>query len=93
MNRVGEAGKGESIWLGWFLYTTLLAFAPLADIRREGRARFDVAASRRLRLRDRWSAKDGTATGIGADTSMTARRSARPAISNAESIRSRSRGA
>ncbi|HEY9158725.1 GH36-type glycosyl hydrolase domain-containing protein [Candidatus Binatus sp.] len=35
MNRVGEAGKGESIWLGWFLYTTLLAFAPLADIRRE----------------------------------------------------------
>ena len=35
MNRVGEAGKGESIWLGWFLYTTLQAFAPLADIRRE----------------------------------------------------------
>src|SRR5208282_4939156 len=35
MNRVGEAGKGESTWLGWFLYTTLLAFAPLADIRRE----------------------------------------------------------
>ncbi len=36
MNRVGEAGKGESIWLGWFLYTTLMAFAPLADIRGEG---------------------------------------------------------
>jgi cyclic beta-1,2-glucan synthetase len=35
MNRVGEAGKGESIWLGWFLYTTLMAFAPLADIRRD----------------------------------------------------------
>jgi len=33
MNRVGEAGKGESIWLGWFLLTTLQAFAPLADIR------------------------------------------------------------
>ena len=33
MNRVGEAGKGESIWLGWFLYTTLQAFAPLADSR------------------------------------------------------------
>ena len=33
MNRVGEAGQGESIWLGWFLYTTLQAFAPLADIR------------------------------------------------------------
>jgi cyclic beta-1,2-glucan synthetase len=35
MNRVGEAGKGESIWLGWFLYTTLMAFAPLAHIRGE----------------------------------------------------------
>ncbi len=35
MNRVGEAGKGESIWLGWFLYTTLKAFAPLAEIRRD----------------------------------------------------------
>ncbi len=35
MNRVGEAGKGESIWLGWFLYTTLQAFAPLAEIRRD----------------------------------------------------------
>jgi cyclic beta-1,2-glucan synthetase len=35
MNRVGEQGKGESIWLGWFLYTALMAFSPLADIRRE----------------------------------------------------------
>ena len=35
MNRVGEAGKGESIWLGWFLYTTLQAFGPLADTRAE----------------------------------------------------------
>lgn len=30
MNRVGEAGKGESVWLGWFLYTTLLTFSDLA---------------------------------------------------------------
>ena len=35
MNRVGEEGKGESIWLGWFLCATIQAFAPLADIRRE----------------------------------------------------------
>ena len=33
MNRVGEAGKGESVWLGWFLLTTLKAFAPIADER------------------------------------------------------------
>ena len=39
MNRVGAAGRGESVWLGWFLHATLTAFAPLADGRGEaGRA-------------------------------------------------------
>ncbi len=33
MNRVGAAGRGESVWLGWFLHATLLKFAPLADQR------------------------------------------------------------
>jgi cyclic beta-1,2-glucan synthetase len=31
MNRVGHEGRGESVWLGWFLYTVLAAFAPIAD--------------------------------------------------------------
>ena len=35
MNRVGELGRGESVWLGWFLYATLTAFAPLAEARGE----------------------------------------------------------
>ena len=35
MNRVGEHGKGESVWLGWFLHATLTAFAPLAKARGE----------------------------------------------------------
>ena len=35
LNRVGVEGKGESIWLGWFLHAALSAFAPLADRRRE----------------------------------------------------------
>ena len=35
MNRVGERGEGESVWLGWLLYSTLTAFAPLADARGE----------------------------------------------------------
>jgi cyclic beta-1,2-glucan synthetase len=35
MNRVGEAGKGESVWLGWFLHAALSAFAPLAEARGE----------------------------------------------------------
>jgi cyclic beta-1,2-glucan synthetase len=35
MNRVGEHGKGESVWLGWILYAALLQFAPLAAARNE----------------------------------------------------------
>jgi cellobiose phosphorylase len=31
MNRVGVDGRGESIWLGWFLYATLKRFAPLVE--------------------------------------------------------------
>ena len=33
MNRVGQDGEGESVWLGWFLHATLSAFAPLAAAR------------------------------------------------------------
>jgi cyclic beta-1,2-glucan synthetase len=33
LNRVGELGRGESVWLGWLLYAALDAFAPLADAR------------------------------------------------------------
>jgi cyclic beta-1,2-glucan synthetase len=35
MNRVGEMGRGESVWLGWFLHATLVAFAALARARDE----------------------------------------------------------
>ena len=35
LNLVGAGGKGESVWLGWFLYTNLLAFAKLAESRGE----------------------------------------------------------
>jgi cyclic beta-1,2-glucan synthetase len=30
MNFVGAGGKGESVWVGWFLYANLVAFATLA---------------------------------------------------------------
>ncbi|MGA2188128.1 MAG: hypothetical protein ABSH33_06325 [Steroidobacteraceae bacterium] len=33
MNRVGAAGRGESVWLGWFLHATLLKFAAVSDQR------------------------------------------------------------
>jgi cyclic beta-1,2-glucan synthetase len=31
MNRVGNQGKGESVWLAWFLISTLSEFATIAD--------------------------------------------------------------
>ncbi|MHB8745230.1 MAG: GH36-type glycosyl hydrolase domain-containing protein [Gammaproteobacteria bacterium] len=33
MNRVGHAGKGESVWLGWFLHATLTQFSTVAQTR------------------------------------------------------------
>jgi len=43
MNRVGHEGRGESVWLGWFLCSVVAGFAPLA------RARGDIARA------DRWT--------------------------------------
>ena len=40
MNRVGNKGKGESIWVGWFLHNTLKWFTPFCEERAdEARAR------------------------------------------------------
>ncbi|MFN7223241.1 MAG: GH36-type glycosyl hydrolase domain-containing protein [Paracoccaceae bacterium] len=46
MNRVGEAGMGTSVWLGWLLIATINAMAPLAQ------TRDPVRASRWLRHAD-----------------------------------------
>ncbi|MBV0891977.1 protein ndvB [Paracoccus sp. Z118] len=46
MNRVGEEGRGESVWLGWFLCATIDAFAPLARARGDD-ARADAWAAHR----------------------------------------------
>ncbi len=35
MNRVGVGGRGESIWLAWFLHSALSGFVPLAERRVE----------------------------------------------------------
>jgi cyclic beta-1,2-glucan synthetase len=35
MNRVGHEGRGESVWLGWFLLANLKEFAGIADSRAE----------------------------------------------------------
>jgi cyclic beta-1,2-glucan synthetase len=35
LNRVGKAGRGESTWLGFFLYSVLVSFAPICEARGE----------------------------------------------------------
>jgi cyclic beta-1,2-glucan synthetase len=45
MNRVGIGGKGESVWLGWFIYTALQRFIPICE------KRGDVAMAGRYRQR------------------------------------------
>ena len=58
MNRVGEHGKGESVWLGWFLHATLTAFAPLAaargEVARAARWRAHAAALLNALEQDGW---------------------------------------
>jgi cyclic beta-1,2-glucan synthetase len=78
MNRVGKDGKGESIWLGWFLHATISAFAPIANDRgEEARAmnwQRHAAALRESLEREGWDGEwyrrgyfdDGTALGSAA---------------------------
>lgn len=51
MNRVGRAGRGESVWLGFFLYAVLGDFLPLCR-RRGDRGRAARYRAYRRRLRD-----------------------------------------
>ena len=46
MNRVGQDGKGESVWLGWFLHTILWEFAKIADSAGRAQARGNMAPAR-----------------------------------------------
>jgi cyclic beta-1,2-glucan glucanotransferase len=58
MNRVGHEGKGESVWLGWFLHTLLWEFARLADARGERQRaevwRLHVSALKASLEREAW---------------------------------------
>jgi cyclic beta-1,2-glucan synthetase len=79
MNRVGHEGRGESVWLGWFLHTVLAAFAPIAESRgqrpRAERWRAHMKSLRRAVERDGWDGDwyrraffdDGTPLGSAAN--------------------------
>ncbi len=79
MNRVGEGGQGESVWLGWFLHAALQAFAPLAeargDLARASAWRAHAAGLQASLEREAWDGgwylraffDDGTLLGSAAD--------------------------
>ena len=79
MNRVGAAGNGESVWLGWFLHTVLWEFARLADARGERQRaetwRLHVSALKASLEREGWDGEwyrrayfdDGTPLGSAAN--------------------------
>ncbi|MFZ3215574.1 MAG: glucoamylase family protein [Candidatus Acidiferrales bacterium] len=58
MNRVGQDGQGESVWLGWFLHTVLWEFAKIADARGERERaetwRLHVSSLKAALERDGW---------------------------------------
>lgn len=58
MNRVGQGGKGESVWLGWFLHTILWEFSKIADARGECKRaetwRLHVSALKAALEREAW---------------------------------------
>ncbi len=80
MNRVGSAGKGESVWLGWFLHTILWEFARVADVRGEHQRaemwRLHVSALKASLEREAWDGEwyrrayfdDGTPLGSAMNT-------------------------
>jgi cyclic beta-1,2-glucan synthetase len=80
MNRVGQDGKGESVWLGWFLHTILWEFAKIADARGEGKRaevwRLHVSALKAALEREGWDGDwyrrayfdDGTPLGSAQNT-------------------------
>ncbi|HET6822862.1 MAG TPA: glucoamylase family protein, partial [Anaerolineales bacterium] len=46
MSRVGHHGKGESIWLGWFLSSTLSNFAEICELRGDAKRASEYRAQR-----------------------------------------------
>ena len=57
MNRVGEEGKGESVWLAWFLCDVLERFAKICDHRGDS----EIAKNYRFRSKEYATAIEQTA--------------------------------
>jgi cyclic beta-1,2-glucan synthetase len=91
MNRVGREGRGESVWLAWFLISTLRKFAALVE-QRDERVLAVTWKRRRSFMSRRWRRTAGMARGTAARTSMMARRSGAARVMSAALMRSRRAG-
>ncbi len=84
MNRIGIRGKGESIWLGWFLSSTLTNFAEICNLMDDHNAWMNFV--RRLALSTkRLRRTAGMENGTCAPTMMIHRRLDPPQTMNARS--------
>jgi cellobiose phosphorylase len=93
MNLVGMQGKGESVWLGFFLCEVLRQFAELAQARMATHRFAELLPGERADGCARTSSSTaGMASGTAAPGSTMAPRSVRPSNANAGSIRSRRAG-
>jgi cellobiose phosphorylase len=106
MNRVGWKGKGESVWLGWFLCTVLEGFEPLLSepavavsepgaVMTGSEAQFEQRRATyavHLEKLRKGLEKPGTVIGTAGRILMMGHRSGRPKMMSAGSTRSRRRG-
>jgi cyclic beta-1,2-glucan synthetase len=91
MNLVGAHGKGESVWLAFFLYDVLVQFENIAR-QRQDETFASLCATEAQKLRENIETHAWTATGTGARISTTASRLAPLPTLNAGSIRCRKAG-
>jgi len=94
MNRVGIHGKGESIWLGWFLSRTLDDFAEMCDLMDDHKRARNFASKQTTFTKHlrRMAGTASMASGICVLTMMTVPDSDRPPTMNAASIPLRNPG-
>ena len=90
MNRVGEGGKGESVWLAWLSHMSLTAFAEVAksrgDAERAAKWRDQASALQKALEREAWDGgwyrrawfDDGTPIGSAASDECRSIRSPSP---------------
>ena len=91
MNRVGIQGHGESVWLGWFLYSVLKHLRRFAtrEAESEQASAYEQQADR---LQTALEQQAGMGSGIAAPIMTMARRWAQRKIWSARSTRLRNRG-